>query len=196
MISSMDLFFRRDAAEGGGPVVEAPRAGVAAGGAAVPAAGAVVEGAAVEGWAVDMVEVVAGLLPRLPNKPPAGAAAGAVAAADDATADDAADDAAGWLFCGCPRLPNRPPDGAADVEAGASLEPPVRFGNRLGDGAAPDVAACEAGGCEDEDVAAGKLKDGVFVVAGCDGFAGAAPNKDPLLAFCVLFEGAKLKSED
>jgi len=89
MISSIDLFFRRDAAEGGGPVVEAPRAGVAAGGAAVLAAGAVVEGVAVEGWAVDVLAAMAGLLPRLPNKPPAGAAAGAVAVADDA-ADDAA----------------------------------------------------------------------------------------------------------
>jgi len=44
-------------------------------------------------------------------------------------------------------------------------------------------------------VAAGKLKDGVFVVAGWDGIAWAAPNKDLLLVFCV-FAGAKPNSDD
>lgn len=174
-------------------MVEPPNAGVAVGPAVPDALGPVAGAAVVEGCVVDVVEVAAGWLPRLPNKLADGAAAGAVVVAVE-VAVDAAEDAGGCILWACPRLPNRLGAGAADVEAGAALEPAPRLEKRLGVGAALDVAVCGPAASENEDVVEGKLNEGVLVVAGCEGFDGAAPNRGPLAAFCV-FVGAKLNKE-
>ena len=120
MISSMDLFFKRDWAGGAGPAVELPRFRATV----VEVAGAAAD---VEGWGAD---VAAGLTPRPEKKELVGAGALVVAAprlvavaelAAGGAVDAAAVDAAAGVVVaeGClPRLENKEGVGAALVIAG------------------------------------------------------------------------------
>ena len=122
MISSMDLFFKRDWAGGAGPAVEPPRFRVAA----VEVAGAAAD---VEGWKAD---VAAGLTPRPEKRELVGAGALVVAAprlvaiaelaaggAVDAAVVDATATCVVVVAEGClPRLENKEDVGAALVIAG------------------------------------------------------------------------------
>ena len=125
MISSMDLFFKRDWAVGAGPAVELPKFRVAV----VEVAGAAAD---VEGWEAD---VAADLTPRSEKRELAGAGALVVAAprpvavaelaaggAVDAAVVDAAAASVVAVAEGClPRLENKEDVGAALVIAGPAL---------------------------------------------------------------------------
>ena len=125
MISSMDLFFKRDWAGGAGPAVEPPRFGAAV----VEVAGAAAD---VEDWEMD---VAAGLTPRPEKRELVGAGALVVAAprpvavaelaaggAVDAAVVDAAAASVVAVAEGClPRLENKEDVGAVLVIAGPAL---------------------------------------------------------------------------